>query len=178
MSKKLNASAVSSAVKKNYQVKQFHLEDNQGEIWDVDVDVKMNPVYVFDMVSDFVHLVAKAADEKFEDFDFEKYWSVLYFVEVLKYYTSVDIKEKDTASKTLLSYVKLVNDLDALGLLDKISECFEENARQNTAEQFASQTIKMSELIDNETDKVIAEMGNEESQPQDDLNEFSQEAES
>lgn len=168
MSKKLNASAVSSAVKKTYMMKCFHLEDNQGEIWDVDVDVAMNPNYISDMVNDLIMLVAKASDEHTEDFDFEKYWSVLYFVELLKYYTSVEIKEKDSAEKTLLSYVKLVNDLGALGLLDKIAECFDENARQNTFDQFAKQVSEMSNLIVNETDKLIAE--NEENVEVEELN--------
>lgn len=158
MSKKLSISSVSSAAKKAYSMKQFHLEDNQGEIWDAYIDVKMNPIYISDMVEDVIKLIAKLTDEQMsESFDFEKNWTVLYLIELLKYYTSVDIKEKETAYETLIAYVKVVSSLASLDLLEKIVNCFDKDAKENTFKMFSDQIAEYSSLIAEQTNKLIEE---------------------
>ena len=62
MGKKLNASAVNSAAKKVNTMKRFHLTDNQGEIWDIDVNQKMNPEKVIDMVTNVVKMTARIVE--------------------------------------------------------------------------------------------------------------------
>ena len=158
MGKKLNVTAVNSAAKKAYSMKRFHLEDNQGEVWDVDIDVMMDPNRVIDMVQNVIMLSAKIADEDMSEvFDLEKHWTLLYFIEILKNYTNVEIKEKKTAEETVIDYVTLFNSLGALGLVEKITDCFNENARRNTLERFTETLTQMSEFIVEETERVVAE---------------------
>ena len=158
MSKKLNVSAVNNAAKKAYAMKRFHLEDNQGEIWDVDIDVLMNPNRVTDMVQNVIKLSAKISDEGLlEVFDLEKHWALLYFIEILKNYTNVEIKERETAEQTIADYTVLFNSLGSLGLVEKITDCFDEGARRNTLEKFTEILTQMSDFITEETKRIIAE---------------------
>ena len=157
MGKKLNVSAINNAAKKAYTMKRFHLEDNQGEVWDVDIDVMMDPNRVTDMVQNIIMLSAKITDEGMSEvFDLEKHWTLLYFIEILKNYTNIEIKEKETAEETVADYVTLFNSLGALGLIEKITDCFNENARRNTLERFTETLTQMSEFITEETEKVVA----------------------
>jgi len=158
MSKKLTASAINSAAKKAYSMKEFHLTDNQGEIWDVDIDVYMNPVHVVDMVQNIISLSAKMSDENISDvFDLEAHWTLLYFIEILKHYTSLDIKEKESAEKTLTAYATLFNSLGSLDLLDAIRECFDKERWELILNKFRYTLAEMSEFISEETQRYIAE---------------------
>ncbi len=158
MGKKLNASAVNSAAKKVNTMKRFHLTDNQGEIWDIDVNQKMNPEKVIDMVTNVVKMTARIVEEGIEDFDYEKHWAMLYFIELLKAYTSIEIPEKETAGETLLDYLTLFNSLNSLGLIEAIAECFDESARRETIEMFRNQLIDMSNIIYEEAEKLKQEV--------------------
>lgn len=159
MGKKLSASAVNSAAKKAFSLKQFHLEDNQGEIWDVDVDVYMNPDKVINMVRNVIMFSTKMAEENIaETFDFKNHWILLYFIELLKNYTSLEIKEKETAEKTLSAYITLFESFGNLGLIEKITECFDENARRVTLERFSKKLIEMSDFVLEETKKKVEEL--------------------
>ena len=50
----------------------------------------------------------------------------------------------------------MFNSLGALGLIEKITDCFNENARRNTLERFTETLTQMSEFITEETEKVVA----------------------
>ena len=69
MGKKLNVSAVNSAAKKINHRKMFHLTDNQGEIWDVEIDVNMSPENVIKMVQNVVMMSVKITEEKIDYFE-------------------------------------------------------------------------------------------------------------
>lgn len=158
MGKKLSATAVNSAAKKAYALKEFHLEDVMGEVWDVEIDTRMNPNYVVDMAQNIITLTALLSQEgEVDNFDLEKHWTLLYFIEVLRYYTSVEIKPKKTATETLSAYINLMNNLNSLGLVEKITNCFDEDARQNTFKVFSEVLVEMSGFVTNEINKAVAE---------------------
>lgn len=157
MGKKLNVSAVNSAAKKINHRKMFHLTDNQGEIWDVEIDVNMSPENVIKMVQNVVMMSVKITEEKIDYFEFDKHWMMLYFIEILKQYTSIGIKESKVAKENLDAYFELFNSLTSLGLVEAITECFDKEARQNTLVRFSEILQDVSEYVTTEINNTKAE---------------------
>lgn len=158
MAKKLTVNAVNSAAKNTYKMKKHHLTDINGEVWDVVVDEKMNPVKINDVARDILVLVAKLQDEgALEEFDLENQYIALLYPMIIRHYTDLDITDKNTAVETINSYVNLMNNLISLGLLEQLIGCFDEEALANVFNGFKESTEKMTEHIIDEIKRINEE---------------------
>ena len=161
----MTVSAVNSNAKKNYPMKKFHLTDNQGETWEIDIDHKMNPAKVEHMVKDTIVTIAKIIEDGLQEkFDLKNNWTLLFYIEILKKYTSLEIKNFETAEKSISAYVNLANSLMALDLDRKILECFDEKARERTTEEFLKGITEMSNIVSEATKQYVGEQLQEISQ--------------
>lgn len=145
MAKKMTISAVNSAAKKTYVMKEHYLTDVNGEEWSVAVDEKMNPVHVPKMSQDILVTLAKLHDEgELENFNSEY---VLLYPMILKYYTDLKITEKETAAETVNSYINMLDSLIGLGLLEQIMSCFEKEALTKAMEQLNKVALEMADAV-------------------------------
>lgn len=151
MSKKLNASGVNSAVKKTYEMKEFHLTDVNGEVWDVLVDYKMNPINLPKIAQEILVLMAKMKDEKLLE-NFQGY-EVLVYTMFLKYYTDLKITEKKTAIETIGFYTDLLTNLISLNLFAPLIECFDKKTLSERIDSFNSMITEMSDKVLEEVKK-------------------------
>ena len=117
----------------------------------------MSPENVIKMVQNVVMMSVKITEEKIDYFEFDKHWMMLYFIEILKQYTSIGIKESKVAKENLDAYFELFNSLTSLGLVEAITECFDKEARQNTLVRFSEILQDVSEYVTTEINNTKAE---------------------
>lgn len=156
MSKKLTASAVTSASKKAYTMKSCHLTDINGEVWDLNIDKKMSPTKVIDMAKESIIFVAKLVDEGVEDESIVDNSSILWYIGLLKNFTDINIPEKKTAKATYSSYLSLLDSLINLNLLEKIIQQFDLEALKRTEKEFVKLVSEINEFT-SQTMKELAE---------------------
>jgi hypothetical protein len=155
MAKKLTANAVNSAAKKTYKMTKCHLTDINGEVWDVIVDTKMNPVKANEMAKDILIMCVKMHDEGvLEEFNIDEQYPVLLYPMIMRHFTDLEITDKESATETLNSYVNLLENLISLGLLEQLMGCFEEDGMKNAMETFKEASVKMSDHVIVEAMKI------------------------
>lgn len=158
MAKKLTFDNVISETSELYSMRTLCFTDNRGEEWELDIDINMNPIHVNSMLRNIVRLCAKMNEaDILEGFSIEKNWSLLYYIELLKYYTSLDMigLEKDNDVKaTVQNYHLFINALISLGVFEKINESFDHAAKARTLEMFATALGDMDKIIREETEKL------------------------
>ena len=156
MAKKITAAAVSSAAKKVYELKTYHLTDINGEIWDIAIDEKMAPVKAADAAKNIMTMTINLIDEGIEKTKLLDNYQIMLYGEILNQFTDTSITKKKTAIETYENYIKMFDGLINLNLLEQIIEKFDKEALQRTTKTIAQIINDFNDFTDKNLENVIA----------------------